>query len=66
MFYTDDPVRDFENYDREMARRIARLPVCAECREHIQSEDLYDINGELYCEECMHNHKRSAIDYILE
>ena len=66
MFYTDDPIRDHENHDRYMERRLMRYPVCAECRERIQTDDLFDINGELYCEDCMHSHRRTASDYILE
>lgn len=36
---------------REDAWR-ARQPKCCRCGEHILDEDLWDINGDLYCEKC--------------
>lgn len=52
MFYTDDPHADFDRHDREQTEWLKRLPVCCVCDEPIQSEFLYDINGDFYCEEC--------------
>ena len=52
LFRTDDPVLDFDRYDMELERRRARRPICERCGEHIQSENLWDINGTLYCPEC--------------
>jgi formylmethanofuran dehydrogenase subunit E len=66
MFYTDDPVKDYERYDNHMTERLLRLPVCSECKERIQTEYLYEIDGELICEDCMNDHKKDANDYILE
>ena len=52
MYYTDDPHADFDRHDREQAEWLEKLPVCCHCGEPIQSEDLFDIGGDLYCEEC--------------
>lgn len=52
MFYTDDPHADFDRHDREQQAWLNKLPVCCVCEEPIQSECLYDVGGELYCEEC--------------
>lgn len=61
MFHTDDPVRDFEKYDEQQNRRLARLPVCADCDEHIQDETAYYINGEWICESCMDSYKQEVL-----
>ncbi len=47
-----------DNYDLwcrhedELEAELERCPVCCECDEHIQDEACWDINGDLYCEEC--------------
>lgn len=64
MYYTDDPHADFDRYDREQAERLKRLPVCRCCDNPIQSEDLWDIDGSLYCESCMEDFKHSTENYI--
>ena len=66
MFYTDDPHADFDRHDREQAECLKRLPVCCVCEEPIQSEDLWDIDGSLYCESCMEDFKHSTENYIKE
>jgi hypothetical protein len=56
MYYSDDPVADFDRYDMEMERRRARLPQCEDkkCRHRTIDDDFYyDIEGEILCEECM-------------
>ena len=45
-------------YDRE-AEYEESLPTCEHCHEHITEEHLYNIDGEIYCEEC-------AKDIIIE
>jgi formylmethanofuran dehydrogenase subunit E len=65
MYYTDNPVADFDRYDREETKRLSRLPVCAECGEPIQDEICYEINGEFICPECLDdNHKRWTEDVL--
>lgn len=51
-YYSDDPARDYDRYDTDRERRLARRPICERCREHIQVENLWDIDGTLYCPEC--------------
>lgn len=55
MSYTDDPVMDYINHDKEQTRWLLRRPVCDICKEHIQDDVMYKIDGEIYCEECMRN-----------
>lgn len=57
-------------YDRE-AEYEERLPTCDCCGEHIVEDHLYDFDGELVCEECLHdyivdNFRKSADEYIDE
>lgn len=53
MSYTNDPVMDFHNYDREHSKWLLSRPVCSICREPIQDDTMYVIGGKNYCEECM-------------
>ena len=38
--------------EMEQERKLARLPKCCCCGEAIQDEELWDIEGKLYHEEC--------------
>lgn len=63
-YRTDDPVADFERRDAEQEAWLATLPVCFECDHPIQSEECYEINGELICPECLNkNHLKHTDDY---
>lgn len=64
-FRKGDPLDDFDLLDREMARREARLPVCDNCGQRIRDEFYYDVEGEVFCEECLKDlFQRSTADYI--
>lgn len=54
-----------DNYDMwceheaEQERWLQTLPRCCECDEPIQTDELYEINDELICPQCMeNNHKK--------
>ena len=51
-FRTDSPERDFDRWDMAREQRRAGLPICERCGEHIQDENLWDIDGTLYCPGC--------------
>lgn len=53
MMWTDDPVRDAENYYNEMEERLQKLPVCECCGNPIQEEYAYLIYDSWYCPDCM-------------
>lgn len=57
MIWTDDPERDFAEWDAEREDWLKRLPRCSECDEYIQSDICYRINDELICEDCIENYK---------
>lgn len=65
MIYTDDPLADFERYDRKLAREEAKLPVCCCCDNAIYDDYCIEFNDELYCFECIKKYytKRTE-DYI--
>ena len=68
MMWTDDPVRDAADYAEELERELERRPVCVKCKEHIQDEDAYEIDGEYYCDDCAHDwlwDRRVSIDNLL-
>jgi hypothetical protein len=65
MFYSDDPVRDFEQHDREQAKRLEELPFCEVFGKPIQDEHLYLINDEFVCEECLiRDFRKNTEDFI--
>ena len=55
MMFTNDPIADFNAWDSEKERRLARAPKCAECGKPIQEDRLFDIDGELYHVKCFEN-----------
>ena len=57
MFYTDDPIRDFERHDAELQRKIDRSPKCEHCGEHVYGEDYYyEINDDVVCFYCLRDY----------
>lgn len=62
MWLSDDPVADFEAYDREQAKRLSERPVCDNCDQPIQDTHYYSINGECICPDCLENYFREEID----
>lgn len=47
-----DPYKDFERWNAEQEEAIAKLPECDECREPIQDDYKWLIEGNTLCEEC--------------
>jgi non-homologous end joining protein Ku len=52
---TDNPIADFEEYNKQCENRLKQLPICSECGEHIQDDLCYEIYGNYICDECMEN-----------
>ena len=57
--FSDDPLRDFHRYDAYKEKLLQRLPICADCGEHIQDEYAYRIYEDWICESCMENYRYS-------
>lgn len=65
LFYTSDPIMDFEHHDREQAKREKQLPKCDYCNKPIQDEHLFDICGDVFCEKCLiRNFRKDTDDYV--
>lgn len=64
IFRSDNLNRDCDNYDRAQAKALAKRPRCSECDNPIQDDFCYLINGELICEECLSEYRRSTEDFI--
>lgn len=49
----------FDNYDLwaahddEQEAKLRRLPVCCDCKDHIQQESAVRINGKWFCDRCL-------------
>lgn len=61
MFLSDDPALDFDRYDREQARWLAKLPTCQRCGDAIQQERAVCIEGFWFCDECLDDYRREVI-----
>lgn len=64
--YSDDPIADFFAHEARREEKRAKLPVCEVCGEPITDDCLYDLGGELICEECMNSFRRYTDNYIGE
>lgn len=64
VFRSDDPARDFSNWEREQQEWEDRLPRCERCNEPVD-DYVFDIDGEILCIECMiAKYRRDAEDYL--
>ena len=64
MFLENRMVVDSEWKWQEIDER--KYPKCCECGEHIVDDVLYDINGDIYCEECMDETFKSHSDKYMK
>ena len=55
----------YDMYDRERQAEIDKLPNCDYCNKPIVDDYLFDINEELICERCMHDHFRKDVDLYI-
>lgn len=54
----------WKKHDERQTESIERLPMCSECKEKIQDEVCFEIDGELICESCMmENHRRYTDEF---
>lgn len=48
------------DHDYEERMELEKLPVCDYCREHIQDDHFYKIEGMILCEECLNDNYRHS------
>ena len=57
----------FIRHESVQQEYLESLPKCDKCDEPIQDDYLFDIGGDIYCEECMNDEFRVCTDkYIRE
>lgn len=60
-----DAYTQWKRREQQEQRELEKLPVCACCGEHIQSEHCYEIEGDLFCMECLDLHfRKNTEDYV--
>ena len=63
-------IPDNNDYARMEDERIARLeeklPKCDDCGEPITDDYLYEIDGEILCEECFNDRYRNATEDFMK
>ena len=59
---TDDPHKDFDNYEKRRELWLKNRPRCSECDHHIQGDYAYYINDEWICDECMKQYRKEVED----
>lgn len=64
MFYSDDPAADYDRYCAHQEKELERLPICDGCGERITDDYLYEIGGQLFCEECMNECRTAVENYV--
>lgn len=62
--YIADAYDQWSRHDAEQESRIAQLPECEDCGEHIQDERAYYIDGCFICQTCMEAYLVEVSDYL--
>lgn len=55
-----------EQYFREELEELSKLPKCDICGDVIQDDHLFDLDGDLICEDCMHMQFRKRTEEYLK
>lgn len=53
-------------YEAEQDRKEKKLPICDCCGERITDDCLYDIEGTIYCEDCLNDEFKKFADSYLD
>lgn len=66
MRITDDPLRDFDTWEREREAELKRLPKCGKCENPIQDDFYYDIDGDILCEDCLNDLYKHPVEMYFD
>lgn len=55
---SDDSLRDFALWDDDQEEKLNKRPLCNYCGQRIQDDCYYELNGEIYCQDCIDDNKR--------
>jgi uncharacterized CHY-type Zn-finger protein len=61
--YVPDNLEQFNIHSQEQEDALEKRPLCSWCRQRIQSEHLYNIDGDLVCQTCINGCKEDTDDY---
>lgn len=56
----------WSEHDDRQSKQMAKLPVCSICKEPIQDDACYKIEGKLYCDNCLYENFRVFVDDLIE
>ena len=62
--YVPDNYDAWKEHETRQYRALRRRPVCEHCGEYIQSDECYEINGELICPDCMKDFLKYTEDFV--
>ncbi len=64
MNFVPDNYDAFRYHEAEQETWLHKRPKCKICKEHIQDDYLFDVDGVIYCEECMKDlYRKDAENY---
>ena len=66
MYYTDDPINDWNNHCAEQERELGRLPICRWCKRRIEDDYLFEINGDLIHQSCFEKQHLKLTENFME
>ena len=65
MYYTDNPIADYERYSSDQEAELEKYPVCCECGDPITDEKLVHINDEFMHLKCFkENYVKDTEDFV--
>ena len=64
--HTDDPIADFNAYDRAQEEERKRLPKCIECNSPIEDDQCWDFGDGPMCDDCAERNYRKNTDELIE
>ena len=62
----EDAYSQFKSRERRLEAWLRKRPVCCYCQQPIQDENLYDIEGNLYHEDCLNDSFRKYTEDYCE
>lgn len=62
----DVALKQLDKYESDKEEMLVRRPKCDCCGQHIQDDYLFNIVGDLYCEECLIDQFRHSTDGYID
>ena len=65
-YYSDNPIADFNRWDKENTDWRNSRPRCYYCEEPIQTDACYVVNGHKYCLDCSEAAAEAVLPQLME